>query len=56
MIADVTQFVTVEEGDVVAMGGTYGVGPLADGDTVEIEIEGVGTLEHDISQQVAGTR
>jgi len=38
------------------MGTTCGVGPLSDGDTVEVEIEGVGTLEHHVSEEVAGTR
>ena len=56
VIADVTRFVTLEENDIVAMGTTYGVGPLAHGDTVEIEIEGVGTLKHGVSEQVVGTR
>jgi 2-keto-4-pentenoate hydratase/2-oxohepta-3-ene-1,7-dioic acid hydratase in catechol pathway len=56
VIADVTRFVTLEEGDVIAMGTTYGVGPLSDGDTVEVEIEGVGTLEHHVSEGVAGTQ
>lgn len=47
-IEEITEFVTLEKGDVVLMGTTYGVGPLSDGDTVEIEIEGIGTLEHDV--------
>ncbi|WP_436934698.1 fumarylacetoacetate hydrolase family protein [Halovenus marina] len=47
-IEAITEFVTLEEGDVVMMGTTHGVGPLEDGDTIEIEIEGIGTLEHDV--------
>jgi 2-keto-4-pentenoate hydratase/2-oxohepta-3-ene-1,7-dioic acid hydratase in catechol pathway len=39
---------TLEPGDVVSTGTPEGVGPLSDGDHVEIEVEGVGTLEHDI--------
>jgi len=46
VIAEATKFLTLERDDVLAMGATYGVGPLSDGDRVEIEIEGVGTLEH----------
>ncbi len=48
-IADLTQYVTLEPGDVIAMGTPAGVGELADGDRVAITIEGIGTLEHTIS-------
>ena len=47
-ISEVTRFLTLDPGDVVAMGTTAGVGPLSDGDRVEIEVEGVGRLEHDV--------
>ncbi|WP_102125474.1 fumarylacetoacetate hydrolase family protein [Deinococcus planocerae] len=40
----VTRFVTLEPGDVVLTGTPEGVGPLQRGDTVEVEVEGVGTL------------
>jgi 2-keto-4-pentenoate hydratase/2-oxohepta-3-ene-1,7-dioic acid hydratase in catechol pathway len=33
---------------VISTGTPAGVGALADGDHVEVEIEGIGTLEHDI--------
>jgi 2-keto-4-pentenoate hydratase/2-oxohepta-3-ene-1,7-dioic acid hydratase in catechol pathway len=49
-IEEITEFITLEEGDVVLMGTTYGVGPLEDGDTIEIDIEGIGTLEHDVRE------
>ncbi|WP_132057848.1 fumarylacetoacetate hydrolase family protein [Halorussus amylolyticus] len=45
-IHEVSKFLTLEPGDIVAMGTTVGVGPLSDGDHVEIEVEGVGRLEH----------
>ncbi|MFW6153503.1 MAG: fumarylacetoacetate hydrolase family protein [Halobacteriota archaeon] len=48
VIADLTRYVTLERGDVIALGTTAGVGPLADGDRVAIEIEGIGTLRHDV--------
>jgi len=48
LIAEITAYVTLEPGDVIATGTPAGVGPLTDGDHVEIEIEGVGTLEHDV--------
>lgn len=48
LIAEITTFLTLEPGDVIATGTPEGVGPLEDGDDVEIEVEGVGTLEHSI--------
>jgi 2-keto-4-pentenoate hydratase/2-oxohepta-3-ene-1,7-dioic acid hydratase in catechol pathway len=48
LIAEITEYMTLEPGDVIATGTPEGVGPLEDGDTVEIEIEGVGTLEHGV--------
>ena len=48
LIAEITTFLTLEPGDVIATGTPEGVGPLADGDAVEIEVEGVGTLEHSV--------
>ena len=48
LIEEITTYLTLEAGDVIATGTPEGVGALADGDTVEIEIEGVGTLEHDV--------
>ena len=46
IIAEITSYITLEAGDVIATGTPKGVGPLSDGDEVEIEIEGVGTLRH----------
>lgn len=40
----VTKYVTLEVGDVVLTGTPDGVGPLAAGDVVEVEVEGVGVL------------
>ena len=48
VIAEVTQFVTLEPGDLLTTGTPAGIGRLSDGDRVEIEIEGVGRLEHDV--------
>ena len=51
LIEEITTYMTLEPGDVVITGTPAGVGPLADGDTVEVEIEGIGTLEHDVRQR-----
>ncbi len=48
LVAEVTTYMTLEPGDVISTGTPAGVGPLADGDTVTVSIEGVGTLEHDV--------
>ncbi|WP_276271962.1 fumarylacetoacetate hydrolase family protein [Haloarcula litorea] len=48
LIAEITEYMTLEPGDVIATGTPEGVGPLEDGDEVEIEVEGVGTLKHSV--------
>ncbi|MDS0221152.1 fumarylacetoacetate hydrolase family protein [Haloarcula sp. S1AR25-5A] len=48
LIAEITSYMTLEPGDVIATGTPEGVGPMADGDEVEIEIEGIGTLKHSV--------
>lgn len=44
----ITRFVTLEPGDVVLTGTPDGVGPLSRGDSVEVEVEGVGVLGTEI--------
>ncbi len=41
----VSRYVTLEVGDVVLTGTPEGVGPMQPGDTVEVEVEGVGVLK-----------
>ncbi len=50
LIAEITAYLTLEPGDVILTGTPEGVGPLADGDRVEVEVEGVGTLEHGVER------
>lgn len=40
----VSRYVTLEPGDIVLTGTPEGVGPLRRGDTVEVEVEGIGVL------------
>jgi 2-keto-4-pentenoate hydratase/2-oxohepta-3-ene-1,7-dioic acid hydratase in catechol pathway len=40
---------TLQPGDVVLTGTPAGVGPLARGDVVDVDIEGVGTLTNTIA-------
>ncbi|UHQ96308.1 fumarylacetoacetate hydrolase family protein [Natrinema halophilum] len=46
IIEEVTRYMTLEPGDLIATGTTSGADALAHGDDIEIEIEGIGTLEH----------
>ncbi|MFO7791944.1 MAG: fumarylacetoacetate hydrolase family protein [Candidatus Saliniplasma sp.] len=46
LIEEITKYMTLERGDIIATGTPEGVGPLQDGDTVEVEIEGIGTLRN----------
>ena len=48
LVEEITSYLTLEPGDVISTGTPEGVGPLSDGDRVEIEVEGVGTLGHDV--------
>jgi 2-keto-4-pentenoate hydratase/2-oxohepta-3-ene-1,7-dioic acid hydratase in catechol pathway len=48
LVAEITTYMTLEPGDVISTGTPAGVGPLADGDTVEVEVEGVGTLRNEV--------
>jgi len=49
LVADVSELITLEPGDVIASGTPFGPGPLADGDVVEVEFEGVGTLRNHVT-------
>lgn len=48
IIAFITASMTLEPGDVIATGTPAGVGPMAPGDTVEVEIEGIGVLRNTV--------
>ncbi|MFB6361043.1 MAG: fumarylacetoacetate hydrolase family protein [Halobacteriales archaeon] len=48
LIAEITAYLTLEPGDVILTGTPAGVGPLADGDTVTVDIDGVPTLRHHV--------
>jgi 2-keto-4-pentenoate hydratase/2-oxohepta-3-ene-1,7-dioic acid hydratase in catechol pathway len=45
----ISAIMTLEPGDVILTGTPAGVGPLASGDTVEVEIEGIGTLRNHVA-------
>jgi 2-keto-4-pentenoate hydratase/2-oxohepta-3-ene-1,7-dioic acid hydratase in catechol pathway len=49
LVADVSELLTLEPGDVIATGTPFGPDALADGDEVEVEFEGVGTLKNRVT-------
>ena len=44
LLADITDGMTLEPGDVIGTGTPDGIGPAEDGDVMEATIEGLGTL------------
>jgi 2-keto-4-pentenoate hydratase/2-oxohepta-3-ene-1,7-dioic acid hydratase in catechol pathway len=48
LIEYVTTFMTLLPGDALLTGTPDGVGPLAAGDVVEVEVEGIGTLRNEV--------
>ena len=49
ILAYISRMMTLEPGDLVLTGTPAGVGPLAPGDLVEVEVTGVGTLANPVS-------
>jgi 2-keto-4-pentenoate hydratase/2-oxohepta-3-ene-1,7-dioic acid hydratase in catechol pathway len=48
MLAYISAVMTLEPGDAIYTGTPAGIGTLHDGDMVEVEIEGVGTLRNPV--------
>lgn len=44
LVSRISQFMTLDAGDVIFTGTPEGVGPLANGDKVECAVDGIGTL------------
>lgn len=49
LVRFIAQVMTLEPGDLIATGTPAGVGPLQPGDTVEVTIDGVGTLRNPVA-------
>lgn len=51
LVAWVSRFFTLEPGDVIATGTPAGIAPLAPGDRIELELEGVGVLANTVGER-----
>jgi 2-keto-4-pentenoate hydratase/2-oxohepta-3-ene-1,7-dioic acid hydratase in catechol pathway len=54
LVSYVSSFVTLLPGDVILTGTPAGVGPMTAGQHVEVEIEGIGTLDNVVVEDVRG--
>ena len=54
LIAYISGIMTLVPGDLIATGTPAGVAPLADGDTVEVEVPGVGILTNPVTAEEGG--
>jgi 2-keto-4-pentenoate hydratase/2-oxohepta-3-ene-1,7-dioic acid hydratase in catechol pathway len=53
LLSFISACMTLEPGDIVSTGTPSGVGPLRDGDVVEVEVEGVGVLRNPVRRRAA---
>jgi 2-keto-4-pentenoate hydratase/2-oxohepta-3-ene-1,7-dioic acid hydratase in catechol pathway len=53
LLSYISGIITLQPGDVVLTGTPEGVGPLRPGDTVEVTIEGIGTLTNHVAAKGA---
>jgi len=51
LVSYISKNFTLEVGDIIATGTPSGVGPLKAGDTVEVEIEGIGVLSNPVREE-----
>lgn len=49
LLSYISQVMTLEPGDIILTGTPSGIGPLHPGDTVSVEIEGIGTLTNPVT-------
>ena len=48
VVSEISQYLTLYPGDIIATGSPINTTELHDGDRVDITIEGIGTLSHDV--------
>jgi 2-keto-4-pentenoate hydratase/2-oxohepta-3-ene-1,7-dioic acid hydratase in catechol pathway len=56
IVSFVSRNLSLEAGDIISTGTPSGVGPIKDGDFVEIEIEGIGILGNPVVRETAPAR
>ncbi|NOQ86677.1 MAG: hypothetical protein GQ554_07345, partial [Deltaproteobacteria bacterium] len=49
LVSFISNVMTLLPGDVIATGTPAGIGPMQVGDTIEIVVEGIGTLKNEVS-------
>jgi 2-keto-4-pentenoate hydratase/2-oxohepta-3-ene-1,7-dioic acid hydratase in catechol pathway len=49
LVSFISEIMTLLPGDIIATGTPSGIGPMKVGDTVEVKIEGIGTLRNQVS-------
>jgi len=54
LVSWASRIMTLEPGDVIATGTPAGIGPMQPGDTVEVEVEGIGILRNPIIAEPDG--
>ena len=48
LVSYISKIMTLMPGDIIATGTPAGIGPLSDGDTIKIQIEGIGVLKNQV--------
>jgi 2-keto-4-pentenoate hydratase/2-oxohepta-3-ene-1,7-dioic acid hydratase in catechol pathway len=51
LVAFISRVMTLEPGDLITTGTPPGVGPISPGDTIEISIDGIGTLTNPVLEE-----
>ena len=54
LVSWISRIMTLEPGDIIATGTPAGIGPMHPGDTVEVEVEGIGVLSNPVVAEPDG--
>jgi len=50
LIAEISKYMTLQPGDIIATGTPEGVGPIENGDLLEVSLQGLGTLKNTVQR------
>jgi 2-keto-4-pentenoate hydratase/2-oxohepta-3-ene-1,7-dioic acid hydratase in catechol pathway len=53
LVAYISKQFTLEEGDIIATGTPSGISPIRSGDSVDVEVEGIGVLTNPVVSEKA---